>query len=53
MYLIDLHYHNFFIAVPSRSIPARVTIMGSIMLRVRLKDAPQKPPKSYFCTDLR
>ena len=51
-YLIDLHYPNFFVAAKEPSIPARMTILGDIMLRIKLREAPQRPPKNYFSTDL-
>jgi len=51
-YLIDLHYQNFFLTAPLPRIPGRVVILGGITLRISLRDAPQKPPKSQYCTDL-
>jgi hypothetical protein len=52
-YLTEKHYPKFFIAAEERSIPARITIMEDIVLRLRLKEAPQRPPRTYFSTDLR
>ncbi len=46
-YLTELYYPSFFIAVKERVIPARITIMDDIMLRFRLGEAPQRPPRTY------
>ena len=51
-YQTEKHYPDFFIAVEERSIPARVTIMEDIVLRLKLKEAPQRPPSTYYSTDL-
>jgi hypothetical protein len=51
-YQTEKHYPDFFIAVEERSIPARITIMEDIVLRLQLKEAPQRPPSTYYSTDL-
>ncbi len=51
-YLIELRLPRFFIATDG-CIPARVRIMDDITLRIRLRDPPQRTPKTWFCTDLR
>jgi|694.fasta_scaffold119129_3 hypothetical protein len=51
-YQTEKHYPDFFIAVEERSIPARITIMEDIVLRLKLKEAPQRPPSTYYSTDL-
>ncbi len=52
-YLIELHNPSFSLVEREHSIPGRITILKDIMVRVKLREAPLRPPKTDYCSDLR
>ena len=41
-FLTEKHYPNFFTANDGRDVPAQITIMGGITLKLHLRPAPQR-----------
>jgi hypothetical protein len=51
-YLNELHNPSFTIVEGGSTIPGRIIIMEDITVRIKLREAPQRPPKNNYCSDL-